>query len=59
MGTAKKAIGAFLAGLLAWATSVVASESARITAPEWIVLLGVVVTTLTVYVLRNDPPPAV
>jgi hypothetical protein len=55
----KKAIGALLAGILAWATAVVVSPESAITAAEWIVLAGVVVTVVTVYVLKNaDPAPA-
>lgn len=58
LGDIKKAIGALLTGLLAWGTAVVASESSAITAAEWITLAGVGVTTVTVYLLKNDPPSA-
>jgi hypothetical protein len=55
MSTVKKAIGAFLVGILAWGTAVVESASTAITAAEWIVLAGVAVSTITVYLLTNDP----
>ncbi len=51
----KKAVGVFLTGLLGWGTAVVASDSAPITATEWIALATVAVTTLVAYVLTNAP----
>ena len=56
--TVKKAVGAFLVGLLGWGTVVVASDSASITATEWIGLATVAVSTLTVYFLTNEPADA-
>jgi FtsH-binding integral membrane protein len=55
MTTYRKAIGAFLTGALAWATAVVASDSTSITAEEWIGLVGILVTTIVVYFLTNEP----
>jgi hypothetical protein len=54
----KKAIGAFVTSLLTWGYLVVQSESSPITAEEWLGLAGVAVTTLVVYVLKNEPADA-
>jgi hypothetical protein len=53
----KKAVAAFLVGVLGWGTAVVASDSASVTATEWIALATVAVSTLTVYFLTNEPAP--
>ncbi len=53
----RKAIAALLVGALGWATQVVSSERASISAEEWIALATVVVTVITVYFLANEPAP--
>ena len=51
-----KAIGAAVAGLIGWATLVVNSAPAAITASEWIVLATVGATVLTVFGVPNADP---
>lgn len=48
-----KTLGAAITGVLGWATFVVNSPSAPITAPEWLLLGGVAVTVLTVFGVPN------
>lgn len=51
----KKAIAAFLTGLVTWATSVVVSEPTQVTAGEWVQLLGsVVVASFLVWLIPNE-----
>lgn len=55
-GRTRKAIGTGITGVYAWAGLVIASPSAKITAPEWYVLMGVGVAVAAVYGLTNDAP---
>lgn len=48
-----KAIAAFAAGAITWATSVIASAPAQITASEWIQGAGVLVAAYGVWRLPN------
>lgn len=59
ISTIRKAIAQLLAGVLTWATAVVVSEPARITASEWVVLAGVGVGAFMVWLVPNAPqlPP--
>lgn len=54
MSQYRKTIAAVVTGLLGWATAVVASPSAPITAAEWIMLGTVTATALGVYGIRNE-----
>lgn len=57
MSQYSKAIAVFLTGALTWGRTVVASKPGGVTAGEWLALATVAVTTLLVYVIRNDPAP--
>ena len=52
----KKAIGALLSGLLGWFIAVLESGDTGINSTELIMLATLIVTTITVYVLKNEPP---
>jgi hypothetical protein len=52
----RKAAGTLIVGVYAWAQFVVASNSDRITAEEWLLLGGVGVAVAAVYGLTNTPP---
>lgn len=52
----KKGIAAFLGSLLTWGYMVVESDIDSISAEEWLGLAGVVITTVTVYFLKNKEP---
>lgn len=52
---AKKVVYAEIIGVIGWATSVVNSEPAAITASEWIALATVVAIGAGVYGARNEP----
>lgn len=54
MKNVRKAIYGALVGTLAWATAVVESASANITASEWIMLAGVGVANVTVFLVPNE-----
>lgn len=49
----RKTITAVVTGLIGWATAVVASDPARITASEWIVFATALATALGVYAIPN------
>lgn len=50
----KKTVTAVVGALLTWATVVVTSDPARITASEWLLLGGSLATALGVYATRNE-----
>lgn len=50
----RKTIAAIITGLIGWATMVVVSQSAKITAAEWIALATVLATALGVYSVPNE-----
>jgi hypothetical protein len=52
----RKAIGTAIVGVYAWAQFVVASNSDKITAEEWLLLGGVGVAVAAVYGLTNTAP---
>lgn len=52
-----KAFGALVSGVFTWASFVVYSPSAPITAPEWLLLGGVALTVLTVWGVPNIGAP--
>lgn len=52
----RKAIGTAVVGVYAWAQFVVNSDSAAITANEWLLLGGVGVAVLAVFGLTNAAP---
>lgn len=55
LGEYRKAVASLLTGTLAWGGVVVASKPAPVTAAEWLMLGGVVVTSLAVAgVAAND-----
>lgn len=56
LGEYRKAIGAAILGVYAWAQLVVASPSGAITAEEWLALGAVGVTVATVFGFTNDRP---
>jgi len=49
----KKTVAAVVIGVIGWASSVVTSNSAPVTAGEWVQLSFVVATALGVYQLSN------
>lgn len=49
-----KTITAVVTGLIGWATVVVTSDSAAVTAGEWIMLATVLATALGVYQVKNQ-----
>jgi hypothetical protein len=51
----RKTVAAVVTGLIGWATVVVTSAAAAITAGEWIMLATVVATALGVYQVSNEP----
>lgn len=53
MAKYRKTIAAVVTGLIGWATAVVNSGSASITATEWIMLATVMATALGVYSVTN------
>lgn len=52
-----KTIAALAIGLLGWATQVVTSSEAAITASEWIALATVILVSGGVYEFANEPRP--
>lgn len=51
----RKALTPLVVGLVGWATLVINSPSASITAAEWVALLVVVATGVGVYYVPNEP----
>lgn len=54
----RKTIAALVTGMLGWATQVVTSDAAQITAGEWIGFATVLAVTAGVYQVPNDQPGA-
>lgn len=52
---AKKTVAAVVTGALGWGAVVITSESASITASEWLALAVAVATALGVYAVTNEP----
>jgi hypothetical protein len=55
MSKYKKTIAALVTGGIGWATAVVQSAPAHISATEWIMLATVAATGLGVYSVTNEP----
>lgn len=55
LGKYGKTITALVTGLIGWATVVVQSVPAKITATEWIAFVTVLAVAFGVYAVRNDP----
>ena len=55
--TINKTVAAILIGIVGWATAVVYSPSASITAAEWVSLATVILTAAGVYQIANQPKP--
>ena len=53
----RKTIAAVVTGLIGWATAVVVSPAAAVSAAEWIGLATVLATTVGVYQVPNTPAP--
>ena len=54
LGPYAKTVAALVVGLIGWASAVVASAPAAITATEWIMLATVVATAIGVYSVTNS-----
>lgn len=52
----RKTVTAVVTGLIGWATAVVVSPAAPISAAEWIGLATVLAASVGVYQIPNDPP---
>jgi hypothetical protein len=52
----RKTIAAVVTGVIGWASAVVASDPATVTATEWIMLATVVATALGVFGFPNTQP---
>lgn len=55
IGSYGKAWGVLATGVIGWATQVVNSPSAMVTAPEWIGLATIGVAAATAYLVSNAP----
>jgi hypothetical protein len=51
----KKTVAAIVIGVIGWATAVVTSDRATISAGEWIMLATAIATALGVYSVTNEP----
>ena len=54
LGPYAKTVAALVVGIIGWASAVVASDSAPITATEWIMLATVAATAIGVYSVANS-----
>lgn len=54
MNAYRKTLAAVITGVIGWSSAVITSNTAAITAGEWVMLATVLATALGVYTVKNE-----